>query len=145
MGLIKEFQGEYRWLSNFATVSVTYMDKVYPSVEHAWVASKSEDEIFRDKCTNPSLHPAEVKSMGDKIKPSQHWVNNKETIMKELLVSKFTKEPFRTKLIESGNDYIQEGNWWSDTYWGHCLKTDTGTNKLGLLIMEVRFELIKAS
>ena len=139
--MIKEFQGDNRWLSNFAKVDVEYDGMTYPSVEHAWVASKSSNEDFRKKCSDSSIHPAEVKKMGDKVKVRSEWHDVKVNIMKELLVSKFNKEPFKTKLIETKNTYIQEGNWWGDTFWGYCLKTSNGRNLLGELIMEVRYEI----
>lgn len=58
--------------------------------------------------------------------------------MKELLIKKFNQEPFRQKLIDTGDVYIQEGNNWNDIYWGVCIKTNKGENILGKLIMEIR-------
>ena len=34
--MIKEFQGKYRFLSNFYPVFVEYEGEIYPSVEHAY-------------------------------------------------------------------------------------------------------------
>lgn len=141
--MIREFQGENRWLSNFATAEVEFDGKLYPSVEHAWVAAKKIDNEWREKCSNPNLHPAQIKKMGDEVTLREDWGVVNESIMKELLFSKFSKEPFKSKLIASGNTYIMEGNWWGDKYWGVCLKTNLGRNLLGELIMEVRYELIK--
>lgn len=138
MGIISEFQGENRWLSNFATVDVVFEGKSYPSVEHAYVASKSMDEEFRETCTNKQLHPAEVKKLGKNVKLRDDWGEVEEGIMLELLTYKFNQEPFKTKLIETNNDYIQEGNRWGGTRWGYCLNTDTGENLLGFMIMEIR-------
>lgn len=143
MAIIQEFQGANRWLSNFATVSVEFEGKVYPSVEHGFVAAKSLDEEFREYCTNPNIHPAEVKSAGKKMELRGDWEQVKHEIMFTLLESKFTKEPFKTKLIESKYDYIQEGNWWSDTHWGFCFKTQQGENVLGKMIMKIRTELLE--
>lgn len=144
MPMIVEFQGENRWLSNFATADVEYQGLTYPSVEHAWIASKTEDENIRKTFTNPGLHPATVKKLGASITPSQYWKANKVGIMRELLISKYSKDPFKTTLINTANDYIQEGNWWGDTFWGFCLERKEGENVLGGLIMEIRYELINA-
>jgi predicted NAD-dependent protein-ADP-ribosyltransferase YbiA (DUF1768 family) len=58
--------------------------------------------------------------------------------MKKLLIQKYNQEPYKTKLINTGDLYIREGNYWNDTYWGFYLKTQTGQNMLGILIMEIR-------
>lgn len=143
MAIIKEFQGEYRWLSNFATVDILHDEILYPSVEHAWVASKNTDVNWKRKCA-ASIHPSLVKKMGDDVDLREDWDEVKETIMKELLILKFNQEPFRTKLIETGNDYIMEGNWWGDKFWGYCLQKNEGRNLLGGMIMGIRLELIKS-
>jgi len=38
--MIKEFKGEYSWLSNFAPVNILLAGKIYPSVEHAFMSMK---------------------------------------------------------------------------------------------------------
>jgi len=40
--MIKEFQGEHRWLSNFTPVNILYKGYIYSSVEHAYVSAKSD-------------------------------------------------------------------------------------------------------
>jgi predicted NAD-dependent protein-ADP-ribosyltransferase YbiA (DUF1768 family) len=54
---------------------------------------------------------------------------------------KFSQEPYRTLLLNTGNILIQEGNRWGDTFWGVDLNTNVGENKLGLLIMQIREQL----
>ena len=53
-------------------------------------------------------------------------------------MQKFNQEPFKSKLLDTGDEYIMEGNWWGDKFWGICLKTNTGNNNLGKLIMQIR-------
>ena len=55
-------------------------------------------------------------------------------------MNKFSHEPLRSKLIATGSEYIQEGNWWGDTFWGVDLKADHphGDNRLGIMLMEIR-------
>ena len=43
--MIKEFRGEYAWLSNFASVPITLDGIQYPSVEHAYMSAKSKDNV----------------------------------------------------------------------------------------------------
>lgn len=141
--MIKEFQGEYRWLSNFAAVNVNFEGKVYPSVEHAYVAAKSTDETFREYCTDIKTHPAEVKQAGKEIPLRPDWDEVKEGVMMHLLKEKYNQEPYKTQLIETKDTYIQEGNWWGDKVWGYCFKTNEGDNLLGIMIMEIRRKLIR--
>jgi predicted NAD-dependent protein-ADP-ribosyltransferase YbiA (DUF1768 family) len=61
--------------------------------------------------------------------------------MRECLHQKFNQEPYRTLLLETGDDYIQEGNYWGDTFWGMDLNAMTGDNRLGKMIMEIREQL----
>ena len=68
-------------------------------------------------------------------------LKSKNKLWKYVLFKSLIKNPYRTLLLETGNEYIQEGNWWNDTFWGFCLKTNTGENKLGKLIMKIRNEL----
>ena len=48
---IKEFQGEYRWLSNFWLVKIKYNDKEYFSVEYAYMAQKNLSEAWQNFCS----------------------------------------------------------------------------------------------
>jgi predicted NAD-dependent protein-ADP-ribosyltransferase YbiA (DUF1768 family) len=61
--------------------------------------------------------------------------------MYDLLKLKFTQEPFRTKLLETEDTELIEGNWWGDEFWGININTDTGQNILGRLIMKIRKEI----
>jgi hypothetical protein len=142
MGIIKEFQGENRWLSNFSSVDIEYDGKTYPTVEHAYCAHKSLNDEWRLYCTNPLMHPSEVKKKGKDVKLRSDWEEVKITLMEELLKIKYNIEPYKTKLINTKNDYIQEGNMWGDKYWGFCLKTNEGENILGNIIMNIRKDII---
>ena len=42
----------------------------------------------------------------------------------------------RTKLADTEDEELIEGNTWNDTYWGVC--RGVGENHLGKLLMEVR-------
>ena len=41
--------------------------------------------------------------------------------------------------VINGEEYLEEGNTWHDTYWGVC--NGKGKNKLGKILMQVREEL----
>lgn len=69
-----------------------------------------------------------------------NWDDIKLEVMEECLRSKFSKNPFRAMLEATGEQLIEEGNIWSDTFWGVDLKTGKGDNNLGKLIMKIRKE-----
>lgn len=57
--------------------------------------------------------------------------------MSLLVFQKFcVHEKLRTKLIATGEKYIEETNWWGDIYWGVC--NGKGENNLGKILMNVR-------
>lgn len=153
---ILEFQGEYRWLSNFTKVPVQYGGFLYPSTEHAYMAAKVESEEttftdwkgqqrkWREWVRSPEAkRPGTVKKMSRFVPLREDWETRKVGVMLKLLRQKFAQEPFRTQLLGTGTAVIQEGNRWGDVFWGVDLRTGKGENILGKLIMQVRDELQK--
>ena len=141
--MIKEFQNEFRWLSNFAPVKIILDGVEFPSIEHAYMSAKSDDMKWKKFCSNPNNKANDVKRQSRNIVLKENWNNIKLDVMVECVKQKFNQEPYRTKLLETGTLYIQEGNRWNDKFWGVCLKTNKGENHLGKLIMDVRSTLAK--
>lgn len=139
--IIKEFQNEYRWLSNFSPCKIILDDVEYPSVEHAYMSAKSNDEEWKKYCSDVNNTAGQVKKQSRRVKLVDNWDLIKIDVMKQCLIQKFNQEPYKTKLIETGDLHIQEGNRWNDKFWGVCLKTNQGQNHLGKLIMEIRNNL----
>lgn len=77
------FQGDYRWLSNFAPVSIMYDGVVYPSVENAYVAAKTTDIASRVQLETCS--PATAKSIGKMLDLRSHWEQLKVPLMYRFL------------------------------------------------------------
>lgn len=144
--MIKEFQGEYRWLSNFCPCKIEYQSDIYPSTEHFYVAMKTTDRFDRETI-RLTLDAGKVKRLGRELKIRPDWEEIKLKVMLYALRKKFSKDnpDLMQLLIETGDVHIQEGNRWNDKFWGVCLKTNTGENNLGKLIMQVRDELRSAS
>jgi hypothetical protein len=138
--MIKEFQKENRWLSNFVPCTIILEGKIYSSVEHAYMSAKCTDQEWKLFCQK-TKKPGQVKKASRGIKLRSNWEEIKIDIMKECLKQKYNQEPYKTKLKETGDQFIQEGNWWNDKFWGVCLKTGKGKNILGKLIMEIRKEI----
>jgi ribA/ribD-fused uncharacterized protein len=135
---IEQFQGEYRWLSNFALVRVIYNGLEFTSTEAAYQAAKSN--VLNQQMEFTSLSPGQAKRLGKRITMRPDWNKVKLSIMEDLLRQKFNVTLYKELLLLTGNEEIIEGNYWHDTYWGVC--NGIGENNLGKLIMKIRKELI---
>ena len=174
---IDYFKYEWGFLSNFSPAEVyLWVDaqgmiwaheidnpvaiELYASVEHAYQAAKSLDAKERwifQVTNNPNLSPAKAKDLGRKFKEKgkerPDWKEVNVGIMRDLLRQKFQLSTLRRKLLATMNAYLEEGNYWHDTFWGVCKgeldgrtcrhgKHDPeGENWLGWLLMEVRAEI----
>jgi ribA/ribD-fused uncharacterized protein len=138
--MIKEFQGDYRWLSNFWPVEIEYNSRVFQSVEHAYMAQKNLSDVWQEFCVNET-DPKLVKKMSLEIRLRSDWEEVKLSIMEDLIRIKFANPTLKEQLLDTGDDLIQEGNTWGDTFWGVDLETGAGKNLLGKIIMKVREEL----
>ena len=137
--MIYEFRGNFNWLSNFYPCKVIYKDNEFNSVEQAYMFAKNDTSgDWLNFCLNNS--PAMCKAQSKLIKIRDDWDSVKLKIMEDLLFQKFNQEPFKTKLIETGNRNIVEGNFWGDIFWGVNLKVNPnyGENHLGRIIMKIR-------
>lgn len=137
---ILQFQGKYRWLSNFSNCVIVYNNVLYRSVEHAYMSAKSNNITWKEFCQNTE-EARLVKVASKKIKLIDNWDSIKVDIMYECLLQKYKQEPYKMLLLNTGDCYIQEGNNWKDTFWGVDLLTGKGKNMLGVLIMKIRDEI----
>jgi ribA/ribD-fused uncharacterized protein len=140
---IKFFKDDYEKFSNFYPVIIYYEHRNYPSVEHAYVAAKSSDEIFRKTISKLLAEEAgKAKKLGSQIKLRPRWNLIKYPIMKRFLMQKFSYDEFKKLLLSTDDTYLEEGNFWHDNYWGNCYckkcQNITGENNLGKLIMGIR-------
>lgn len=131
---IEEFQGEFRWLSNFWPANVELDGLIFPSVENAYQAAKTfpdnrEDFVW---CT-----AGQAKRLGRKVPMRQEWEQVKLQVMKDMIKQKFkVGSLLAKKLIATSDAKIIEGNSWGDTFWGVC--NGKGSNHLGQLLMQQR-------
>lgn len=132
--MIDKFRGKYGFLSNMYACNI----EGYPSSEHAFVAAKTLDPEIKEYIKTITT-PVEAKKFGRTLSLRPDWSEKRIELMYEILKVKFNQEPFRTKLIETGDEELIEGNWWNDTYWGVC--NGVGENNLGKLLMKIRDEL----
>lgn len=135
---ILEFQGEYRFLSNFWPAMVYLDDAWYSTVEHAYQAAKTLDLSSRVKIAL-CLGPGQAKRVGHQVALRSDWNKVRLTTMKGLINQKFENEEMKNLLLSTGTREIVEGNTWGDTFWGVC--RGQGENNLGKIIMSVREEI----
>lgn len=131
------FFNEYRFLSNFYEVPVQYNGLLFRSSEAAFQAQKCPERA--NEFLN--LSPDEAKRMGRKINIRSDWESVKDIVMYEIVLAKFSQnEALKKKLIDTGDAFLAEENWWGDKYWGTV--NGVGRNQLGKTLMKVRMELI---
>lgn len=145
--MIDHFDGEHRWLSNFWPVCIEWMGREWPSLEHAYVATKCEH--YEDVETIAELKTAgKVKRFGRKMAKDGRirgdWEGMRINTMRSLLALKFNTPELREKLLATGDELIVEGNNWHDRFWGRCfceIHAGDGDNHLGTLLMALRSKL----
>lgn len=146
---IPSFHGEWRWLSNMYKTKVVYSGKTFPSSEHAYVWAKMENSTTPSKMSYfefIALEPRKTKSFGRNLELNPYWDEIKEAVMRTVVFNKFfNNEEIAKKLLATGDEIIQEGNNWDDTFFGIIIygenNVPVGDNRLGLILMDVRRHL----
>ena len=144
--VINEFRGDYFFLSNFYMCPVALDNVIYPSSEHAYMASKTDNPSIRQHIL--SLAKArDARNYGQTFALRSNWDDVKYNYMKRVLQDKFTRNvDLGKRLLETGTATLIEGGVWHDQYWGicNCAKHGgEGKNALGQILMEIREELQK--
>lgn len=135
---IHGFVGDYKWLSNFFPCPVSFGGLRYGSSEAVYQSCKfppSEREVYTH------LDAAAAKKLAhSKTVDAAWWATREDQVMRDALWAKFTQNPdLAARLLATGDRYLEETNWWDDTYWGVC--QGKGENVLGQMLMEVRTRL----
>ena len=132
---ITSFSGDYRFLSNFWPCSVVLDGILYPSVENAYQAAKTTDNILRryfETCT-----AGKAKRAGRELDVRSDWNEIKLSTMTDLVTQKFTKDISLSQMLrDTRPNELIEGNTWGDVYWGVC--NGVGSNHLGKILMTIR-------
>lgn len=141
----KEFAGgyepinEYGFLSNMVVfdIPIIYQDISYYAVENFFVSMKTQSLDLRRKIAK--MDPKKSKVYGRTLKLRPDWEDIKYSVLLYGLREKFSKNPYRARLLATGDRYIEETNWWNDKFFG--VHKGYGYNILGFLLMHVRTEL----
>lgn len=133
---VRGFFGDNRFLSNFYEIEIEHEGLLYPSVEHAYQASKSLDPRDREDIASLTS-PGAAKQAGRGLSVRMDWYEVRVEVMLELLRLKFEDPELRDLLRRTSGDLVED-NTWGDTFWGMC--EGFGENQLGKLLMQVREE-----
>lgn len=134
-------QEPYKFLSNMTLFPrpVKINGISYNSSESYYQAMKFTDNNIKKRIG--MLNPYSAKKAGREGVVRTDWDKIKQRVMIQILRYKFKRIPeFREKLLVTRNSYIEETNWWGDTYWGVC--RGSGKNILGVMLMTVRDEIV---
>lgn len=136
---------------------ILYEGVVYPSTENAYQAAKSFFPEGRLEFVDAT--PKKAKQLGKKLKLRANWDKIKFQIMYEVCEEKFKDGIERELLLQTGDKYLIEGNYWCDQNFGICFGPDFktmdqfalmrkcpkcgggGKNALGKILMDIREKL----
>lgn len=150
-GIIAHFSQAHDFLSNFHPSPIVLHETEFPTAEHAFQAYKVDGampnagewvERIRSAPT-----PGEAKKLGRQAPLFDGWDIIRFTVMRTVVEAKFAQNPeLATKLLETENAILIEGNTWHDQIWGDCgcdkHKGEPGLNALGTILMGVRLDHI---
>lgn len=135
--MITQLNGRWAALSNF------HLERDGTTVEHRFQAAKTLDPVERERVLAAAT-PGKAKYAGRRVTLRPDWEDVKVEVMRTELRRKFSDPELAILLLSTGDEEIQEGNTWNDTFWGISLRTGRGLNILGHLLMDVRAELAEA-
>jgi len=133
---IERFGGDFAFLDNGAPSAIILDGVGYPTLEHAYHASKTRvaemRAVIRDA---PAPHVA--RRLAAWLTPPANWRAIRLEVMADLLAQKHAPgSALADKLLATADAELQYGNLWGAIYWGVCF--GVGRNHLGRLLMERR-------
>lgn len=147
------FYGKNSPYSNFYYVEFDYKGYKVTSSEQAFMLEKALmfDKSMVERILS-ATNPAEIKKLGRKVKnfDEKKWNEVRYDIMVDILCAKFSIEPLKTELLNTGIEFIVEASP-TDKIWGAGLalgdptlnyaKYYPGRNLLGHALMDARARL----
>ena len=130
----------YYEFTNFYPAPITLDGKIWPTSEHYFQAQKFVGTPFTEVICNLQ-RPREAFDLSRNPAVShwrrKDWDEVKIDVMHKALLAKFTQHKhLREMLLGTGQRYLIEHSPY-DNFWGNG-GDDSGQNKLGLLLMEIR-------
>ncbi len=135
-----KFRGKYKFLSNFYPCKIIAWGIEYPTAEHVYVATKTQNKQLRRFVATIST-AGNAKRFGRTIDTYYDWETTKVMYMRKILQRKFANE-WLMKKLRAIDEEIIEHNTWHDNYWEACVCDKCARKKkkntLGKLLMEIR-------
>ena len=135
-------ENRFHYLSPFSAHQIKIWGEVFPTVEHAYQASRIKFSPERDSIKNaPS--PLDAWREGQKHKNDadlQVPDFDKDAVMEELFRAKIQQHPDISIVLKESGDRDLLKVYETDYYWGTG-KDGSGQNKMGKLWMKLRAEL----
>src|SRR6266852_8357010 len=152
--MIEFFDKNYWWLNNSSPYKIKNDGLVFQTVWNAFVAAKTTDYAIKRELAETAVQ--HINSVEKRV--IQHANFDAVGTMQLLLEKKFglvagldpvDAMKLGKRLIQTGGDTIEFGNYECATYWGKCrcskhvwgngsIQKGTGTNMLGQLLMRTR-------
>jgi len=130
---IDQFDGEYRFLSNFYPCKINVFGLSFDNAEAAFQSQKCVYRASEFEHLSASL----AKRLGRTVDLRSDWESRKDLIMVQCVFAKFAQHKTLLKLLLNTNHApLIEGNNWGDYYWGSC--NGVGENKLGKILVATR-------
>lgn len=140
--LINDWSGDFEFLRNdYCCRGLFHGTTEYPSVEHAFQAEKTTDDIIKLKILY-SANGRDARKLGRSIPLSPNWDSDKLQVMEKLLRIKFSEEynpELMQKLLDTGDKDLMMSHP-KDYFWGTGAD-GSGQNMLGQLLMRIRNDL----
>ncbi len=134
----------FTYLSPFSAHRIEIWDEVFPTVEHAYQASRIKSGPERDEIKHaPS--PMDAWRIGQKYKNDPDLAvqdYDKDTVMEVLFRAKLAQHPDIGVLLKASGDRELHKVYAPDTYWGMTKDGSKGENRMGKIWMKLRDELI---
>jgi N-glycosidase YbiA len=131
----------YGEFSNFAKYRIWLKEKYWPTSEHYFQAQKFAGAPDEEEVRNAATAMLAARMGRERHRPLRaDWNEVKEAVMLEALRAKFTQHnDLRALLVGTGDAQLVEHTA-NDAYWGDG-GDDSGKNRLGELLMQLRIEL----
>lgn len=138
--VINDFRGENEFLSNFYPSILIVDDELYPTLEHAFQAAKTDDLNLKSQIRNAPT-AREAKKLGRSVVLIPDWDLKRLDIMASLVKQKFTEHlDLKIRLLLTGEKELIEGNTWKDRFWGQD-QHGVGENHLGKILVTCRTQI----
>lgn len=143
MKIINNFEGHFRFLSNFSLHGFRDDTGVlWRTNEHYYQAMKTVNMLERGKIWSAES-PGRAKRFGQNVTLRDDWKDLRFAFMIDGVTKKFMQnEDIRELLISTKGYELIEGNNWHDNIWGDCdcprCENIIGKNFLGKVLMIIR-------